>query len=315
MTITEFPPEILLNILQYNDSLEYYMIRATCKHFRQIIKMYFPKMCNKSNLLGACSISVVIYLQEHHCNKKKLLMIIMSKCSVEEWKDNYHHSFMKSNDDINDLYLAAAAVGNISILKYLMTLRRPKTSLLVEHACRYDQIECLKYLKNSGFEIQSNSLRNAIANNSVNCARYILDLCPVPINKFKLADGTIGKAASKGYTECFDLLLNHGYRVTDKDLMKIASKGKVDLLKSLVNKGRVITPKVIESMTSHIDSLKYLKESNLRWDQYVMESSIKNGNLKCIQYCVEQGLQLTTEMMNLANKPTCRKYIASILGL
>lgn len=84
MDITDFPPEVLTCILQHNDSLEHYMIRATCRYFRFLIKKHFPKEFNKSCLRGTCSPSVVLYLQEHRCSTKKLLPTIMSKCSVEE---------------------------------------------------------------------------------------------------------------------------------------------------------------------------------------------------------------------------------------
>lgn len=220
---------------------------------------------------------------------------------------------MKSFDD---LYIAAASVGNISIIKYLITRRRPKANVFVDYTCRFAQLECLKYLKDTGFPITSNALRNAVVGNNASCLKYILESYPNPTTKFELADTTISKAACKGYTECVELLLKAGYRVTIKDLVKVASKGRIDALKMLKDKyNDFMSAEVIVAMTSHIDSLKYLKEANLGWNQNTIKLCVKSGNIKCIEYCIEKGLKLTPEMMNLASKPQCRKFIAGVLGL
>lgn len=316
MDITEFPPEILTLILSYNDSLEYYMIRATCKYFRQLVKKYFRRDSDKMMLYGSCSISVVCYLQEHHYKTNRLLRTIMFKCSLDEWKNNYHSSFSESQD-INKLYVAAASTGNLPIIKYLMTIERSKPNVISDYACRYGHLDCLKYAQELGLGISSGGLISCIINGRTDCVKYIFNIFPNPTNKFKLPDGIIGKAISKGYKDCAELMLNNGYIVKVADLKEVAKRGRIQELKYLMTefKGDNIPTEIISVMTGNLESLKYLKELNLSWNQDIVKSVVKGGNIKCLRYCVECGFELTPDMLNLTTKPSIRKYINSVLGL
>lgn len=190
---------------------------------------------------------------------------------------NYKDMPIKLNIDLQLIFKTA----NVELIK---KLGPPKNSTPVKWAAAYGNLEVLKYLIESGAEIDEYAMQESAKNGHLDIVKY-LGSVNAPIDCW-----AIGYAAEKGHFEVVKYLLTIDTNVYPWVIANAAKNNHLELVKFLFGKVP-IDYRAAESAAEygHLEVLEYLVSVGAPITSSVISSACRKPYLDTVKYLVSIG--------------------------
>lgn len=181
----------------------------------------------------------------------------------------YLHRVMNNTLTSKDTLNAIKRGGKASILRYLLANGAPIDEWTPVYAIESQiSLECFKLFHGHGLDLCCYT-GNAASCGKADILEYLLQLYKNRNNDGDVLDfdwEIINETILNGHTDCFKLLIEHGYECDNEQLNNAAWKGRTEIL-------------------------KYLKSKNYTFSSETIRASIVSENKECFNYVVETLLK------------------------
>lgn len=212
-------------------------------------------------------------------------------------QENYPHFNVYSYED-------AARNGHIEAIKYLLSIKVPKTTgeygwsvrdSICNYACEGGQLETLKFLCKNRFKIYSKTSEIAAKNCNLDCLKYCQlngslyneDILENVLEGYHIDE----KQIPTGNLECVEFLVRNGAQVTSNAVNNAAINGQLDIIKYLIYECDEIDYNVINNAAEygHLDVLKYFHDYGIPITHVTVLGAVVKGRYECMKYLYEKA--------------------------
>jgi hypothetical protein len=162
-------------------------------------------------------------------------------------------------------------------------------SCLVADICLHGHLDCLKYAREKGCNIDERYYRFASYNNHIECVKWLFENgCSIPNNLTSL----MNNQNSMDNIECIEFSYLHGSRDINNNYCKYACiSGNIKQLQFGLEKEMVLPDEIINLaiINDHMECLKLLHEYGHPVNSDTFKIACQHGHLKSLQYLHNVG--------------------------
>ena len=111
--------------------------------------------------------------------------------------------------------------------------------------------------------------------------------------KFPLTNSILRIAVDYGHLSLLIWMSENGFSKMAHENNTAAIRGHLEILKWFHVKGYIQGERqdlcVAAASRGHLESLKFLREIECKWDKYVVRGGVMSGSLETVKYCIENG--------------------------
>jgi len=235
---------------------------------------------------------------------------------------------------------AAAAMGNLSMLKLLFEHGYPWGESTCEEAAFGGHLDCLIYAHEHGCALSTAVHRSAARGGHLHCMEYCqsegviwdatvhttaaefghLDCLDYAFFNFIDWNGDVtARAAENGHLDCLEFALSHWCFIHTDAVVRACRGGHLDCLRLLhsFHAELKVNATIAAAYNGHLDCLMFLHSQNCPWWEVTTDAAAEHGHLHCLRYAVEQGCPLGEEAVLLAARfgsLPCVRYLVEECG-
>ncbi|GFH44208.1 hypothetical protein CTEN210_00682 [Chaetoceros tenuissimus] len=255
-------------------------------------------------------------------NQVLVLEYLLEKYRLIEKDISFFYKFVKY----------AAGKGHLQCIKFLYEngCCRKITERIYDcqSAARHGQLECLRYLKEQAWPVDTSVIFEAAEAGHLHCIEYLRSVgCPwnaiyVGEDEIQVDDshaGDVMEACAGSSLECLRYCHDNGCNA-DFNACCIAAvrNGKIDCIEYLRSKGCQWSSEFTEAAAEHdqLDCLQYLYGNGCPWNQNICVKSVHGDASRCLQYLHENGCEWQPEVLILKalrrGRLNCLKYVLRV---